>query len=170
MILAENGYSMVKKFISIWAAGGVIAFHKNEKTFIVVCKRSSENLFSLPKGRPEKNEGYKQTAIREVKEETGIDAKIIKKILTTTHYFGVRNIDQKIIKISQNNLGNYKNNITIYKKTVHWYLMEYISGEFSMHDDEFDSVEWIELSIAKNKITHKNEKDVLGKVLAIFKK
>ena len=23
--------------------------------------------------------------------------------------------------------------------------MEYISGEFSMHDDEFDSVEWIEL-------------------------
>ena len=27
MILAENGYSMVKKFISIWAAGGVIAFH-----------------------------------------------------------------------------------------------------------------------------------------------
>ncbi|MBF15727.1 MAG: hypothetical protein CL740_01700, partial [Chloroflexi bacterium] len=68
------------------------------------------------------------------------------------------------------NLGNYKNNITIYKKTVHWYLMEYISGEFSMHDDEFDSVEWIEISIAKNKITHKNEKDVLGKVLAIFKK
>ena len=169
MILVENNHSMVKKFTNIWSAGGVIVFNKNEKIFVAICKRTSENLFCLPKGRPEKNENYKQTAIREVKEETGIDTKILKKITTTSHYFGIRKIDQKLIKISKINLGNNRN-ITIYKKTVHWYLMEYLSGEFYMHDDEFDSVEWIEISIAKNKITHKNEKDVLGKVLAIFKK
>jgi 8-oxo-dGTP diphosphatase len=161
---------MVKKIRNIWSAGGVIVLQKKSRTFVAICNRKSENLFALPKGRPEKNEDYKQTAIREVKEETGIDTKIIKKISTTTHYFGVKDSNQKTITISQSDLESNNDNITIYKKTVHWYLLKYLSGDFFMHDNEFDSVKWIEISVAKNKITHKNEKDVLGKVLAIFKK
>ena len=170
MILGGNSYSMVKKIVNIWSAGGVVIHKKNDITYVAVCNRKSENLFSLPKGRPEKNEDYIKTAIREVKEETGITTKIIKKINTTTHYFGVNDSDQKTVKISQMDPESNNDHITIYKKTVHWYLMKYLSGDLSLHDEEFDSVKWIEISIAINKISHKNEKDVLGKVLAIFKK
>ena len=161
---------MRKKPKNIWSSGGVIFLEKNDRIFIALCGRISENLFSLPKGRPEKNEDYRKTAIREVKEETGIYTKIIKKITTTEHYFGVEKSTLNTIKISQNNPQINNKNITIYKKTVHWYLMEYLSGDFCNHDDELDSVEWIEINDARKKITHKNEKNVLGKVLAIFKK
>ena len=170
MIIVENNYFMRKKPRNIWSSGGVIFYKKNDQIFVALCRRISENLFSLPKGRPEKNEDYKKTAIREVKEETGINTKIIKKITTTKHFFGVEKLTLKTIKISQNKPQINNENILIYKKTVHWYLMEYLSGDFSSHDDEFDSVEWIEINKARKKITHKNEKDVLGKVLAIFKK
>ena len=91
MVLVENNHSMVKKFTNIWSAGGVIVFNKNEKIFVAICKRTSENLFCLPKGRPEKNENYKQTAIREVKEETGIDTKILDHTLSVTLFFNVKN-------------------------------------------------------------------------------
>lgn len=161
---------MRKKITNIWSSGGVIFLQKNDRIFVVLCHRISENLFSLPKGRPEKNEDYKKTAIREVKEETGIYTNIIKKITVTQHCFGVEKSTFNTISLSQNNPQINNENISFYKKTVHWYLMEYLSGEFSSHDGEFDSVEWIEINEARKKITHKNEKDVLGKVLAIFKK
>jgi len=57
----------------------------------------------LPKGSVEEGESFKQTALREVKEETGITAKIVKYIGKTQYNFRVS--------------GDMVN------KTVHWYLM-----------------------------------------------
>ena len=57
----------------------------------------------MPKGTTEEGETFKQTALREVKEETGANAKIIKYIGKTTYTF--------------------QGNLDIINKTVHWYLM-----------------------------------------------
>lgn len=57
----------------------------------------------LPKGTVEPDESYKQTALREVKEETNSDAEIIKYIGKTQYTF--------------------RGNEDIISKTVHWYLM-----------------------------------------------
>ena len=57
----------------------------------------------MPKGTVERGETYKQTALREVKEESGVDADIVKYIGKTHYTFR-----------SGNNTIN---------KTVHWYLM-----------------------------------------------
>lgn len=137
----------MKKKIKIWSSGGVILENKK----ILVCYRINEDLYCLPKGTPENDEGIEETAIREVFEETGINPKIISKL---------GEVNYKINKY----LGNsrYKNN-TEYNKTVHFFLMSKISGSINDHDDEFDKILWMSLEEAKKKLTYKNEISIVEK-------
>jgi ADP-ribose pyrophosphatase YjhB (NUDIX family) len=65
------------------AGGGLVYNQKNEVLFIF-----RNGKWDLPKGGIEKNEKLKETAIREVEEETGIDSlKIIEKLQKTYHIF-----------------------------------------------------------------------------------
>ena len=57
----------------------------------------------LPKGTVEKNEDFNQTALREVKEETGVSAQIMKYVGKTSYSFSTAN--------------------DTISKSVHWYLM-----------------------------------------------
>lgn len=57
----------------------------------------------LPKGNVEEGESHKQAALREVKEEAGISARIVKYIGKTQYTF--------------------RTATDLVKKTVHWYLM-----------------------------------------------
>lgn len=69
-------------FIIINAAGGLVV--KDEKYLLI--KRFG--LWDLPKGKAEKNEKIKETATREVEEETGVGGlKIEKKLKSTYHIF-----------------------------------------------------------------------------------
>ena len=57
----------------------------------------------MPKGTLESGETYKQTALREVREETGVNASILQYIGKTQY--------------------NFRGNDDIVNKTVYWYLM-----------------------------------------------
>ena len=70
-------------FNVVSAAGGLVVNPKNEILFIY---RSYK--WDLPKGRIEKGETVKETAIREVEEECGIfNLKLVKPLLTTYHVY-----------------------------------------------------------------------------------
>ena len=70
-------------FSKIVAAGGIVNNDKNEILFIF-----RDEKWDLPKGKAEKNENITQTAIREVKEETGVkDLIIVKPVEKTYHIF-----------------------------------------------------------------------------------
>tara|TARA_B110000438_G_scaffold89536_1_gene89027 strand:+ start:8788 stop:9219 length:432 start_codon:yes stop_codon:yes gene_type:complete len=137
----------MKKKLKIWSSGGVILENKK----ILVCHRIDEELYCLPKGTPENNESIEETAIREVSEETGIYTKIISK-LGEVHY--------KINKYLDN--SRYENN-TEYNKTVHFFLMNKISGSIKDHDDEFDKILWMSLKEVKKKLTYQNEISIVEK-------
>ena len=136
---------------SIWAAGGVIIKSSNRERKVVICFREKENLWSLPKGKPENGETITQTAIREVREETGIDTDILEKIATIDYIF-------------LNNRG------TTVKKKVHFFLMKSKGGNIEYHDNEFDKVTWVNLEDAKHLLTHKNELHVLEKAIEMVLK
>jgi len=57
----------------------------------------------MPKGATEEGETYKQTALREVREETGVSARVVKYIGKTQY--------------------NFRGGTDIINKTVYWYLM-----------------------------------------------
>ena len=63
----------VEKAIS---AGGVVFRHGSDGVEIVLCGRTAERLWALPKGTPEPDESLEQTALSEVREETGLQIKI----------------------------------------------------------------------------------------------
>ena len=133
----------------IWAAGGVIINKSsNQVNKVLICFRKNENLWSLPKGKPENRETVRQTALREVKEETGLDTFIIDKIAEINYIF-------------LNNIGE-----NIHKK-VHFFLMESKGGSIEYHDKEFDKVTWKSFETAKTLLTYKNELNVLEKAIEI---
>jgi 8-oxo-(d)GTP phosphatase len=86
------------KFKVVKAAGGLI--RKKEK-FLMIYRLKK---WDLPKGKREKNEKYKQTAVREIQEECNISVKIGRKICTTWH--------------------TYTMNKNAMLKKTRWYLMD----------------------------------------------
>ena len=135
--------------IDVWSAGGVVVRKNNNQTEVLICERFSENLIALPKGKPNDGEYEEATAIREVREETGINANIKNKIKDIFYSFE-----------SPNGIIN---------KKVSFFLMEKIDGEISNHDDEFDKVYWEKWDSALNKLSYQGEKDVLEKAIELAK-
>lgn len=88
--------------IEATSCGGVVIFRGK----ILLLYKNFRNKYEgwvLPKGTVEEGEEYKQTALREVKEESGTDAEIIKYIGRSQYTFNVPD--------------------GMVDKEVHWYLM-----------------------------------------------
>lgn len=88
--------------IEATSCGGVVIFRNK----VLVLYKNYKNRYEgwvLPKGTVESGESYEQTALREVKEESGVSARIVE-------YLGK----------SQYSFSAYTE---IVEKEVHWYLM-----------------------------------------------
>ncbi|MFH1832861.1 MAG: NUDIX domain-containing protein [Candidatus Levyibacteriota bacterium] len=133
-----------------FSAGGIV--YKNQrskiknqkdKILILVAQHSQHHGWVFPKGlvgdqiRGEKKE---DTAVREVEEETGIKAKIIKAFIPVIYWYVFKG--EKI------------------RKTVYYFLMEYISGDIKKHDFEMENVEWLNINKVEKRLTYKSDKQV----------
>jgi len=97
----------------------------------------------IPKGHLEQDETSEQAAIREVFEETGLEAQIIQHLGEVNYQF-----IQDGSKIS---------------KTVHVYLMQQTGGELSFDKDphkEASEMEWVQVSELLARLSHGNEKRI----------
>ena len=106
--------------------------------------------WSLAKGTPEPGETLEQTALREVREETGLEVEIDAPLGTIEYWFSRRDPDVR------------------YHKTVHYYLMAPIGGGIDLHDPEFDVVQWFSSEEALKALTHANEAEVLRRALEVL--
>ena len=89
-----------EKLVTIKASGGIVTNKKNQILFIY-----RKGKWDLPKGKMEKNESKKESALREVIEETGVKKlKIINFFSTTFH----------LIKVKRE----------YFLKETHWYTMK----------------------------------------------
>src|SRR6056297_573724 len=87
--------------ISIENSAGAVVFIKKEDDFYYLLLHYEAGHWGLPRGHIEKGETLKDTAVREVKEETGInDLKFISGFQEKEQYFFERN-GQKIFKTNK---------------------------------------------------------------------
>jgi 8-oxo-dGTP pyrophosphatase MutT (NUDIX family) len=95
------------------AAGGLV---KNATADVLFIFRNGK--WDLPKGKTEKGEDIRQTAIREVEEETGVKGLVITDFIQRTHHVFKRN-------------GEYR------LKLTHWYAMRTAyDGELIPQEEE----------------------------------
>jgi 8-oxo-dGTP diphosphatase len=132
------------------SSGGVIFRKQNNRIEVALVAVKEGNVWCLPKGLIDKGEVPEKTALREVKEEAGLKGRIVKKLGEITYWFYIK-----------------KENVK-YKKTVHFFLMEYESGDISNHDWEVDNVAWFPINEALRKATYKGEKEMIQKAKDIL--
>ena len=146
--MADKETSRVETLVS---SGGVVFRQSEGRLETVLCGRSDPVRWSLAKGTPDPGETLEQTALREVREETGLEVALDGPLGSIEYWFADRDNDVR------------------YHKTVHFYLMSPVGGHIDQHDPEFDIVQWFEVEEALSSMAYGNEAGVLRRALDLFK-
>ena len=137
------------KVIQKYAAGGVV-YHKGK---VLTIKHLVRNSVEFPKGHIENNETKEQTALREVFEETGYKAKIIKPLGDITFEYDWDDGKR-------------------YRKTVYYYLMDLADDNPPIPNreagEDFENL-WLIPTEAKQLLTHEDSKEILTRTVQAIK-
>ncbi len=133
------------------SAGGVVYRVGDAGVELVICGNRTDGgwTWGLPKGTPDPGESMEETALREVREETGLHVNLEAPIDSIRYWFvrpddGVR-----------------------CHKTVHFYLMSPTGGALEDHDHEFDEVRWSNVAESCQSLTYRNEINIVEKAIAM---
>ena len=114
---------------------------KNKKVLLVYEK--NRNFWGFPKGHMEDGETEIETALREVKEEVGLDVEIDKERRYTLNYVIRDEID----------------------KTTVLYIAKAKNDEIIMQENEIENIRWCSFEEALNILTFDNWKEMFKKVI-----
>jgi len=133
---------VIKRQIS---SGGVIFRKSGDRVEIALITARGKKAWSLPKGLIDKNEAPEETALREVREESGLHGKIIEKIGHISYWYS---LDEERIKVN---------------KMVHFFLLKYINGDTRDHDHEVDEAKWFAIDDAIETLSYRSEQQIVQK-------
>lgn len=136
-----------------FSAGGVVFKKEQDSIWILVSKHSFHKGWVFPKGLiGDHVEGEKKedTAVREVKEETGIDAEILSELTPVEYWYSFEGEKRK--------------------KTVYYYIMKYMGGNFDDRDDEMEDVEWLPMDQVMRRLSYPSDKKVFEEARPIIQR
>jgi len=139
--------------VSEVSAGGLVISESDPGLIALISHRNRGGGLDwvIPKGHVELGENYLQTAVREIREETGVESKILEKIGEISYSF----------KIGPKRI----------KKTVHHYLLQQIGGSLNAYSDptgEVVDVQWCEIGKLEDVLAHENERKIAQRALEIL--
>ncbi len=128
------------------SSGGAVLSFRDGAPFVALIATRGKTRWGLPKGAVSAGETSEQAALREVLEETGLKARIVKPLDTIEYFFRAGG--------------------TLIRKRVDFYLMVYESGELTPQLSEVDDVEWVPLSEAVQRASFDSEKKLIEMALS----
>jgi 8-oxo-dGTP pyrophosphatase MutT (NUDIX family) len=130
-----------------FSAGGLVIRNFHGRPFLAVVLVKNGTVLALPKGHIEKGERGPETAVREVREETGLDAELVEK-LGDIKYWYARD-GERVFKV------------------VSFFLLRYLSGSLRNYQrEEVDGAEWIPLVDAPKRLAYRGEKQMAEAALS----
>ena len=124
--------------------GGVVVRGGDVVTIVPRGKRA----LALPKGGPEIGETPEQTAAREVREETGLTATVRAPLGDVTYWY--RRSGRRI------------------RKTVSFFLLDFVEGSTDDHDHEVTEARWIPLEEARSALTYPGERQMVEEAIRLL--
>lgn len=121
---------------------GALVYRKyHGNTEILLIKHINSGHWSFPKGHVEGNETEIETAMREIKEETGIDV---------------------IIDQSFREIVTYSPHRDTHKEVV-YFIAKAKNTDYTPQEDEIADIKWVEISRAGSVLAYENDKSIVNK-------
>ena len=136
------------------SAGGVAFRRRNSKPEVAIVLMKPKLRWQLPKGIVDPGESPEVTAVREVREEAGIETVLLHLIETVEYWYRSTKYGKPVR----------------FHKFVHFYLLEYVNGDVSNHDHEVEEARWVSLDTAIDMLAFKGERDVVNKAREMISK
>ena len=131
-----------------FSAGGVVMNDAAEVVVIVPTRRAADGsrVLALPKGHPDGAESSAEAALREVREEAGVETEVVDSLGEVRYWYqrGGRRI----------------------AKVVEFFLLRYVSGDVDDHDHEVEHARWMPAKEALKSLTYAGERDMVREALS----
>jgi len=127
-----------------FSAGGVVV-RGGECIVIVPTRRArgGEKVLALPKGHPEQGESGPDAALREIHEETGVEARLVEKLGDVRYWY--QRDGRRIAKV------------------VSFFLFEHVSGDPAGDPVEVEEARWMPLEEAAKALSYRGEREMVAR-------
>lgn len=136
------------------SAGGVVYRWQAGELQVALISVGEKSRWQLPKGLIDSQEIPEVAAIREVREEAGVEAELLEFIDKIEYWY----------------YSNQKGRRVRFHKKVYFYLMRYLSGDVKNHDQEVNEAAWFDVDPAVEQLAFDSEKDVVRKAVESIQK
>jgi ADP-ribose pyrophosphatase YjhB (NUDIX family) len=141
-----------------FSAGGLVHRTRGDaREMLLVARRhptTGRLVWTIPKGHLEPGESSEAAAVREVREETGIEAEVEQPLGDVTYWFARRDDEGRAVRIF---------------KRVRFFLMRARGGRFADRDAEMDAVRWFALADAERTVAYENERELVRRAVEVLR-
>lgn len=121
---------------------GAIVYRKHHgNTEILLIKHINSGHWSFPKGHVEANETEVQTALREIKEETGVDVIIDPTFREIVTYSPKKDTQKDVV----------------------YFVAKAKTFEYTPQEEEIAEIKWVEIGHALTILTYENDRSIVNK-------
>jgi 8-oxo-dGTP diphosphatase len=136
------------------SAGGVVFRRESDRIDVVIVSVGGQNRWQLPKGLVEDGEKPEFAAVREAREEGGVESEVVEHIETVEYWYAGLDGGERVR----------------FHKRVHFYLLRYLSGDTSGHDWEVNEARWVPIDDAISQLSFDNERRVVDRAKELTQK
>ena len=123
------------------SCGGIIFYKTKQNTKILLVKNNNGRYWSFPKGHIEQGETEQETAIREIKEETGLDVTLVNNFREISEYCRCGKIRKRVV----------------------FFLARAFTDNVKIQEEEIDSFIWVDLQQARKLCSYDNDLRIIDK-------
>jgi 8-oxo-dGTP pyrophosphatase MutT (NUDIX family) len=133
------------------SSGGVAFRQQGDAIEVALISVGKKARWQLPKGLVAPGEAPEQTALREVREEAGIETELVAPLDQIEYWY----------------YGQRRGERIRYHKYVHFYLLRYLAGDVVDHDHEVNEARWVGVEQARSMLAFASERKVVEQAIAL---